>query len=252
MNNSISRSKWLATTAILAAIASVLFFWEMPVPLMPTFIQFDFSLLPCLIGSVALGPLSGITIALFKDLIHLIFKGFGATGGIGDMADFFVCLCMILPFSLIYKKIPNYKGLILGLAVGSVVSGFFAGLVLNALIVYPLYDKFLLPMTAIIGMYQQIRPSSNGLWEVLAIFNMPYTFLKCAIISVMAVIIAKPLQGVLVKFSKSPRKSDSSNIEKDIDDNSENLKNNTEDTQNASQDNISETKISDTDTSKNN
>ena len=109
MNNSISRSKWLATTAILAAMASVLFFWELPVPLMPSFIQFHFSLLPCLIGSVALGPLSGITIALFKDLIHLIFKGFGATGGIGDLADFFVCASIILPSSLIYKKMPNIK-----------------------------------------------------------------------------------------------------------------------------------------------
>ncbi len=184
---------------------------------MPSFIQFDFSLLPCLIGSVALGPVSGITIALFKDLIHLIFKGFGATGGIGDLADFFVCASVILPFSLIYKKMPNIKGLILGLSVGSLVSGVFAGLILNAIIVYPLYDKFLLPMTAIIGMYQQIRPSSNGLWEVLAIFNMPYTFLKCAIISVMAVLIAKPLQGVLLKYSKPKQAVDQSSLEKQDD-----------------------------------
>ncbi len=237
MNNSISRSKWLATTAILAAMASVLFFWEMPVPLMPTFIQFDFSLLPCLIGSVALGPLSGITIALFKDLIHLIFKGFGATGGIGDLADFFVCASVILPSSLIYKKMPNIKGLILGLSVGSLVSGFFAGLMLNAIIVYPLYDKFLLPMTAIIGMYQQIRPSSNGLWEVLAIFNMPYTFLKCAIISVMAVLIAKPLQGVLLKYSKPKQLPDQSSLEKQQDVSMENNKENTAEANNSDDEN---------------
>lgn len=213
MNNSISRSKWLATTAILAAMASVLFFWEMPVPLMPSFIQFDFSLLPCLIGSIALGPLSGITIALFKDLIHLIFKGIASTGGIGDLADFFVCACVILPFALIYKKKPDIKGLIIGLVVGCVTSGVVAGLFLNAIIVYPLYDKFLLPMTAIIGMYKEIRPSSNGLWEVLAIFNMPYTFLKCAVISIVAVLIAKPLESVLVKYSK-PKQRDSSSFEK--------------------------------------
>lgn len=205
MNNSISRSKWLATTAILAAMATVLFFWEMPVPLMPSFIQFDFSLLPCLIGSVALGPLSGITIALFKDLIHLFAKGISTTGGIGDLADFFVCITVILPSSLIYKKTPNIKGLILGLTVGSVASGVVSGLILNALIIYPLYDKFLLPMTAILNMYKQIRPSSSGLWEVLAIFNMPYTFLKCAIISVIAVIIAKPLESILSRYSKSKR-----------------------------------------------
>lgn len=226
MNSSISRSKWLATTAILAAMASVLYFWEMPVPLMPSFIQFDFSLLPCLIGSVALGPLSGITIALFKDLIHLIFRGLSTTGGIGDLADFFVCASVILPFSLIYKKMPDIKGLILGLSIGSVASGFFAGLILNALIVYPLYDKFLLPMTAIIDMYKQIRPSSSGLWEVLAIFNMPYTFLKCAIISVMAVLIAKPLESVLVKYSKPQQTLDQASLEKQDDASSEKTEDN--------------------------
>lgn len=217
MNNSISRSKWLATTAILAAMASVLYFWEMPVPLMPSFIQFDFSLLPCLIGSISLGPLSGIVISLFKEIIHLIFKGFGATGGIGDMADFFVCLLIILPSGLIYKKMPNIKGLILGLSVGSIASGIISGLVLNALIIYPLYDKFLLPMTAILDMYKQIRPSSSGLWEVLAIFNMPYTFLKCAIISVIAVLIAKPLESVLSKYSKPKQTNSDGSRENSVD-----------------------------------
>lgn len=197
MSNKISRSKWIATTAVLAGMASVLFFLEMPVPLMPSFIQFDFSMLPIFIGNIALGPVSAIVITIVKDLIHLIIKGAGATGGVGDLADFVTCLCFILPSGIIYKKLPNFKGMIIGLAVGCVSSAVLSGLVFNALVVYPLYDKFILPMTAIIGMYQQIRPSSNGLWEVLTIFNMPYTFLKCVIISIIAVIIAKPLRSLL-------------------------------------------------------
>ena len=197
MQKTVSRSKWLALTAILSAMASVLFFLEMPVPLMPGFIQFDFSMLPIFIGNIALGPLSGVVITVVKDLIHLIIKGAGATGGIGDFADFFTCLCFILPSGLIYKRFPNFKGLVVGLIAGCFSSAILSGLIFNALVVYPLYDKFILPMTAIIGMYQQIRPSSSGLWEILAIFNMPYTFLKCVIISVIAVIIAKPLSSLL-------------------------------------------------------
>lgn len=201
MYNSISRSKWLATTAILAAMASVLFFWELPVPLMPSFIQFDFSLLPCIIGTVSMGPLSGVIIALFKNIIHLMFKGFGATGGVGNLADFVTCLFIILPLGLIYKKFHNIKGLIIGLVVGCFASGILSGLFFNAIVVYPLYDKFLLPMSAILDMYKQIRPSSKGLWEVLAIFNMPYTFLKCVVISIVAVLISKPLESILKRYS---------------------------------------------------
>ena len=196
MKNTVSKSKWLALTAILSAMASILFFLEMPVPLMPAFIQFDFSMLPIIIGNIALGPVSGIVIALVKCLIHLMIKGAGATGGVGDLADFFTCLCLILPSGLIYKKFPNFKGLIVGLVVGSISSAVLSGLVFNALVVYPIYTN-IMPLEAIIGAYQQFRPSANGLWEVLAIFNMPYTFLKCAIISVVAVIIAKPLSSLL-------------------------------------------------------
>lgn len=121
-------------------------------------------------------------------------RGISSTGGVGDLADYFTCLCVVIPAGLIYKLKPNIKGLIAGLAIGSICSGVLSGLVFNALVVYPLYDKFMLPMQQIIAMYQKIRPSANGLWEVLAIFNMPFTFLKCAIISIIAVCISKPLE----------------------------------------------------------
>ncbi|MDE5655320.1 MAG: ECF transporter S component [Clostridia bacterium] len=204
MKKTVSRSKWLALTAVLSAMASVLYFLEMPVPLMPGFIQFDFSMLPIFIGNITLGPLSGIVITIIKDLIHLIIKGAGATGGVGDLADFFTCLCFILPSGLIYKRFPNFKGMIIGLVAGCFSSAILSGLLFNALVVYPLYDKFILPMTAIVAMYQQIRPSANGLWEVLAIFNMPYTFLKCVVISIIAVLIAKPLSSLL-KIGKNDK-----------------------------------------------
>ena len=74
MNKKISRSKWLATSALLSAMASVLMFWELPVPLMPPFIKLDFSLLPCIIGSIALGPTSGIVVTTIKELIHLMIR----------------------------------------------------------------------------------------------------------------------------------------------------------------------------------
>ena len=94
MNKKISRSKWLATSALLSAMASVLMFWELPVPLMPPFIKLDFSLLPCIIGSIALGPTSGIVVTTIKELIHLMIRGASSTGGVGNLADYFTCLCV--------------------------------------------------------------------------------------------------------------------------------------------------------------
>lgn len=199
MKNSISRSKWLATTALLSAMAGVLMIFGLPVPLMPAFIKFDFSLLPCMIGNIALGPLCGIVVTTLKEFIHLIIKGVSTTGGVGDLADYFTCLCMIIPSGLIYKFRKNTPSLVIGLAIGSVCSAILSGLVFNALVIYPLYDKFIMPMDKIMAMYQKIRPSASGLWEVLAIFNVPFTFLKCVIISIIAALVAKPLNKYVLR-----------------------------------------------------
>ena len=56
----------LATIAILAAIASVLYILEIPIVL---FYKLDFSNVPVVLGGFAMGPLQGILVLLMKDLI---------------------------------------------------------------------------------------------------------------------------------------------------------------------------------------
>ena len=55
--------RYIAVTGVLSAAAFVLQLIEIPLPfIMPTFIKFDFSDLPALIGSFALGPVCGVII----------------------------------------------------------------------------------------------------------------------------------------------------------------------------------------------
>ena len=56
-----------------------------------------------------------------------------------------------------------------------------------------------LPLEAIIGMYQAIRPSTNGLLECLMVFNMPFTFVKGMIDVALCFLIYKPLSPLLHK-----------------------------------------------------
>lgn len=65
---------------------------------------------------------------------------------------------------------------------------------LNYFVVYPAYVVcYHLPLEAIIGMYQAIRPSTNGLLECLMVFNMPFTFVKGMIDVALCFLIYKPL-----------------------------------------------------------
>ena len=56
-----------------------------------------------------------------------------------------------------------------------------------------------LPLDAIIGMYQAIRPSANGLLECLVTFNMPFTFFKGMLDVALCFLVYKPLSPLLHK-----------------------------------------------------
>ena len=58
--NTKSNVRTIAVTGMLSAVAVVLMYLEIPIPIMPGFIKFDFSDLPALLGAYALGPVAGI------------------------------------------------------------------------------------------------------------------------------------------------------------------------------------------------
>ncbi len=200
-SNQTSKLRKVTVTAMLAAVASVLMFVEFPIPLMPSFIKLDVSDFPALISSFAFGPISGIVVELIKNLLHILIKG-TSSAGVGELSNFLLGCCFVIPAGLIYKKSRNYKSAIVGALVGCLVMAVLC-LPINYFIVYPAYVKFYgMPLEAIIGMYKDILPSAdslfgNGLFSCLLIFNAPFTFAKGLIDAVICIIIYKPLSHVM-------------------------------------------------------
>ena len=78
----------LTVAAMLSAVAFVLMFLDFSLPMfIPSFVKMDFSDLPALLGSFALGPVYGIVISLVKNLLHLIIPG-TSTAGVGEVCNF--------------------------------------------------------------------------------------------------------------------------------------------------------------------
>ena len=188
---------WLTGTAILSAVAFLLMFVEFPIPmLMPSFIKMDVSDLPALLGAFAFGPASGIVIELLKNLLHILIKG-TTSACIGELSNFLLGCCMVVPAALIYYGKKTRKRAIIGSLVGCAAMA-VCSLPINYFIVYPAYVKFYgLPLDAIIGMYQAINPHVNGLFICLLIFNVPFTFFKGLLDAVICYFIYKPLSPVL-------------------------------------------------------
>lgn len=189
---STSTVRKLTTTAVMAAIATILMYVEFPIPIMPGFIKLDFSELPALLTSFALGPWYGALVCVLKNLIHLPVT---QTSGVGELANLLIGIFFVLPAGFIYRKLKSRKGALIGSLTGAIVMALIS-FPINYFIVYPFYTNFM-PMEAIIGAYQAILPSIKGLSDALLIFNVPFTFVKGMIDVLITFLIYKRISPVI-------------------------------------------------------
>lgn len=185
----------IAVTAILSAVATVLMFISFPIPfLIPPFVKMDFSELPALLAAFSMGPVSGMMVCLVKNLINLLFT---TTSGVGELCNFLLGVCFVIPAGWIYKVRRTRSGALLASGAGAVAMAVLS-VPVNYFISYPFYTTFM-PLDTIIGMYQDLLPSVDGLLACLLIFNMPFTLLKGILDVALAFLIYKPLSPLLHK-----------------------------------------------------
>lgn len=184
----------ITVTAIMSAIAAILQFIEISIPIIPSFVKLDFSDLPALITSFAIGPWYGVTVELLKNLLHLPF---GSSAGVGEMCNFLLGAIFCLTAGLIYKKRKTRAGAALGALLGAILMA-LVSLPMNYFAVYPAYVVLYgMPMDAIVGMYSEILPGTDSLIKALCIFNLPFTFLKGIANAIICFLIYKPLSPVI-------------------------------------------------------
>ena len=194
MQNSTTKVRALTGTAMLGAVAAVLMYLEFPIPIMPAFVKLDVSELPALIASFAYGPVSGVLVCLIKNLIKLPST---STAAVGELFNFVMGALFVGVAGIVYKRNKTRKGAIVGALLGALVMA-VVSVPYNYFIVYPAYVvMYHLPLEAIIGMYQAINPSVDGLLTCLLVFNLPFTFVKCVLDAVLCFLIYKPLSPIL-------------------------------------------------------
>lgn len=163
----------LTVTAVLAALSTALMYLEFSIPIVPGFLKYDFSDLPALIAAFGVGPVAGVAVELIKNVIHLPMT---ETGGVGELANFIIGTCYVLPAGLIYRYRKGKLGAFLGSLGGAVLAALMS-LPINYYVTYPVYAT-LMPMEGIIGAYSAIVPAANTLWRALLLVNLPFTLIK--------------------------------------------------------------------------
>ncbi len=194
-----SRTRTITQIAMLGAVAGVLMNFEFPIPfLAPSFYQLDFSEIPVLVGSFAMGPVAGVLIELVKILVHLVTKG-TITAGVGDLANFLFGCAYVIPAGLIYRYhyVKSRKHAVAGMAVGTVLTTVLACF-MNAFVLLPAYGKaFGMPIESFIEMGSAVHSSVDSLLGFVALIIVPFNLFKYTLTSVIVFFIYKRIRVVL-------------------------------------------------------
>lgn len=187
-------TRYIAKIGILAAIAVILMFFEVPLPMMPSFLKLDASELPAIIGAFILGPMAGVSIEFIKNLLHAANT---QTMGIGEIANFLVGVAFILPAGYLYQKYQSRIGAIMSLAVGT-LSMMIAASLLNYFILLPLYQAMLhFPLEQIINLGTVANPRIVDLKSFITMAIAPFNLIKGIVISVFTLMIYKKILPIL-------------------------------------------------------
>lgn len=178
-------------TAIMAMLTalSIVSLYVIKFPLIPAapFLEYDAADIPVLIGSMLLGPVSGIAILLAVCIIQAITVS-ASSGIIGFFMHFIASSVLVLTASCFYKKKKTTASLILGLVIGSIAM---------TVVMIPLNLIFT-------GIF--MGAGTQTVIGMLIPAIIPFNLLKAGINSAVTFAVFLPISGILKKFIKGSDK----------------------------------------------
>ncbi len=188
--------KYIVKIGILSAVAAVLMLFELPLWFAPPFYKLDFSEIPILIGSFALGPVAGVIMELLKNLLNLLMDG-TTTAFVGEFANFVTGCAFVLPAALIYKHKKSLKSALIGLMLGT-FSLVLVGAAMNYFVLVPAFSEFYhLPLDNIVAMGTAVNTSISDLKTLIIFAVMPFNLIKSLACSVVTLLLYKRVSKIL-------------------------------------------------------
>ena len=190
-------AKTIAKVGILSAIAYVLMFISVPLPIFPSFLKIDVSDIPAIFGGMSLGPIAGIAIVIIKNFLQGITAS--TTGGVGEFANVIIGGSYVLIICLFYRKWKNIKGVVAGGLVG-IVAMTIMGCIMNYYIMMPLYATvYGMPLDAIIQMGTVINSKVTDLYTFVIWMIAPFNIIKATLMTVVTLPLFKKMEKILTK-----------------------------------------------------
>ena len=170
-------TKYVAVCGMFIAIAYVLTLVGQLVPNVAGFLSYDPKDVAVVIVGFIMGPLASVLVSVVTSLIEMV--SVSSTGPIGFLMNVLSTCAFAVPAAILYRKMHNQKGAVLGLLAGIVCMA--VCMVLWNYIVTPLYMG--VPREVVAGM--------------LATVFLPFNLVKGALNAVLTMLLYKPVVGSL-------------------------------------------------------
>lgn len=208
VSEKILTTRKIAVIGMFSAIAGILMLFEFPLPFAPPFYEVDLSELPILVGSFAFGPVAGVLMEFIKIVLKLFMKG-TSTAFVGDLANFAVGCSLILPASTIYAFKKTKKGAIIACLVGTLCMTVF-GTAFNAIYLLPAFSVLYgMPLDSILAMGTNVNPfvAESSIISFVCWCVAPLNLLKGGIVSIITLLVYKPLSPIIKTGHRVSRKN---------------------------------------------
>lgn len=196
---------WMIQVSILSAISVVLYnFPKFQLPIFPSFLSVQFSMLPALIGTFALGPVGGVVIVVIKFLFKLLTT---RSAGVGELADLLLGLIVVIVVGIIYMIKRNKKTAFISLLVG-IGAWTLSALLLNYVLLIPTYAK-LYGLKAVLGLLKVIPgvTEANYMSKYLLYACLPFNLMLSIVVSLVTLLVYKRISFLFEKMNSSISKN---------------------------------------------
>ncbi|MGL4949935.1 MAG: ECF transporter S component [Anaeroplasmataceae bacterium] len=208
--------KSITIISMFSAISALLYmFLKFPVPFFPSFLEFNFSMIPILIILFLYGPFQASFVILIRFLVKIALSGGSSTAYVGEIADIIIAMVTILSVYITYKILTKKssstkKPIIISLAVG-MISWCFIAVISNWLILIPMYVQLyyggsIEPLVALCSMIPGINADNFMIYYLFIAclpFNLVLSFLVSIVTYFVFIRVKKPLSQMYNKEKKS-------------------------------------------------
>lgn len=202
MQNAIKKSrpmstKTIAKIGILSAIAYILMFISVPLPIFPSFLKIDLSDIPAIFGGMSLGPMAGFAIVVVKNLLQAITAS--TTAGVGEFANIVIGGSYVLVICFFYNKSKNIKSVVTGAIIGTLIMT-IVGCIVNYYVMIPLYSTaYGMPLDMIIQMGTVLNSRVTDLFSFVIWMIAPFNIVKAGLMTIVVLPLFKKMEKLLSK-----------------------------------------------------